>query len=107
VRRRAVILVLDGVGVGAAPDAAEYADVGSDTLGNLARAVGGLRHALRGPVALGLAPESAPGGHAAAHPPHAPPPKPPHLHGCRPGGTASACREPPLDLFMESHFRRV
>jgi phosphopentomutase len=43
VRRRAVILVLDGVGVGAAPDAAEYGDVGSDTLGNLARAVGGLK----------------------------------------------------------------
>jgi phosphopentomutase len=42
VRRRAVILVLDGVGVGAAPDAAEYGDAGSDTLGNLARARGGL-----------------------------------------------------------------
>jgi phosphopentomutase len=42
VRRRAVILVLDGVGVGAAPDAADYGDVGSDTLGNLARARGGL-----------------------------------------------------------------
>jgi phosphopentomutase len=42
VRRRAVILVLDGVGVGAAPDAAEYGDAGSNTLGNLARAVGGL-----------------------------------------------------------------
>jgi phosphopentomutase len=42
VRRRAVILVLDGVGVGAAPDAAAYGDAGSDTLGNLARAVGGL-----------------------------------------------------------------
>jgi phosphopentomutase len=41
-RRRAIILILDGVGVGAAPDAAEYGDVGSDTLGNLARAVGGL-----------------------------------------------------------------
>ena len=41
-RRRAVILVLDGVGVGAAPDAAAYGDVGSDTLGNLARARGGL-----------------------------------------------------------------
>ncbi len=41
-RRRAVILVLDGVGVGAAPDAAAYGDAGSDTLGNLARAVGGL-----------------------------------------------------------------
>jgi len=43
VRRRAVILVLDGVGVGAAPDAAQYGDVGSDTLGNLARAIGGLK----------------------------------------------------------------
>jgi phosphopentomutase len=42
VRRRAIILVLDGVGVGAAPDAAAYGDTGSDTLGNLARALGGL-----------------------------------------------------------------
>jgi phosphopentomutase len=42
-RRRAVILVLDGVGVGAAPDAAAYGDEGSDTLGHVARAVGGLR----------------------------------------------------------------
>jgi phosphopentomutase len=40
--RRALILVLDGVGIGEAPDAASYGDVGSDTLGNLARAVGGL-----------------------------------------------------------------
>ena len=40
--RRALILVLDGVGIGDAPDAAAYGDVGSDTLGNLARAVGGL-----------------------------------------------------------------
>jgi phosphopentomutase len=42
VRRRAIILVLDGVGIGAAPDAAEYGDAGSDTLGNLAKARGGL-----------------------------------------------------------------
>ena len=41
-RRRAIILVLDGVGVGAAPDAADYGDADSDTLGNLARARGGL-----------------------------------------------------------------
>lgn len=40
--RRAVIMVLDGVGVGDAPDAAEFGDEGSDTLGNTARAVGGL-----------------------------------------------------------------
>jgi len=41
--RRALILVLDGVGIGAAPDAAAYGDTGSHTLGNLARAVGGLQ----------------------------------------------------------------
>lgn len=39
---RALILVLDGVGIGEAPDTAAYGDQGSDTLGNLARAVGGL-----------------------------------------------------------------
>jgi len=41
--KRAVIIILDGVGIGAAPDAAEYGDVGSDTLGNVARACGGLK----------------------------------------------------------------
>ena len=41
--RRAIILVLDGVGCGEAPDAAAYGDAGSDTLGNIARAVGGLK----------------------------------------------------------------
>jgi phosphopentomutase len=40
---RAAIIVLDGVGIGAAPDTAAYGDAGSDTLGNVARAVGGLR----------------------------------------------------------------
>lgn len=39
---RAILIVLDGLGVGGAPDAAEYGDAGSDTLGNLANAVGGL-----------------------------------------------------------------
>jgi len=42
VTHRAIVIVLDGVGVGAAPDAADYGDAGSDTLGNLSRAVGGL-----------------------------------------------------------------
>ncbi|WP_373061522.1 phosphopentomutase [Gemmatimonas sp.] len=41
-RRRALILVLDGVGCGEAPDTAAYGDAGSDTIGNVARAVGGL-----------------------------------------------------------------
>ena len=39
---RACIIVLDAVGAGALPDAADYGDEGSDTLGNVARAVGGL-----------------------------------------------------------------
>lgn len=40
--RRALILVLDGVGCGTAPDTTAYGDEGSDTIGNVARAVGGL-----------------------------------------------------------------
>jgi phosphopentomutase len=39
---RALLIVLDGVGIGALPDADRYGDAGSNTLGNLARAVGGL-----------------------------------------------------------------
>lgn len=42
-RARVLILVLDGVGVGELPDAADFGDSGSCTLGNLAEAVGGLR----------------------------------------------------------------
>ena len=41
--RRAAIIVLDGVGIGAAPDALAYGDTDSNTLGNVARAEGGLR----------------------------------------------------------------
>lgn len=36
---RVFVIVLDGVGVGALPDAAAYGDEGSDTLGNIARRV--------------------------------------------------------------------
>jgi phosphopentomutase len=39
---RACVIVLDAVGAGELPDAAEYGDEGSDTLANVARAVGGL-----------------------------------------------------------------
>ncbi|MGG5809382.1 phosphopentomutase [Falsiroseomonas sp. CW058] len=48
---RALLLVLDSVGCGAAPDAARYGDEGADTLGHIRRATG-----LRLPVldALGL-----------------------------------------------------
>ncbi len=41
--KRAIILVMDSVGIGALPDAAAYGDAGSNTLGNIATALGGLR----------------------------------------------------------------
>ncbi|MDQ2894499.1 MAG: phosphopentomutase [Actinomycetota bacterium] len=41
--RRAFVIVLDACGVGGLPDAASYGDAGSDTLGHLSQAVGGLR----------------------------------------------------------------
>ncbi len=50
--RRAAIIVLDGLGIGAAPDTAEWGDAGSDTLGNALRAGSGL--ALPNLAALGL-----------------------------------------------------
>ncbi|HPT83585.1 MAG TPA: phosphopentomutase [Limnochordia bacterium] len=40
--KRLIILVLDSVGVGELPDAHLYGDEGSNTLGNVAKAVGGL-----------------------------------------------------------------
>ncbi len=36
--QRAIVMVLDSVGIGELPDAAAYGDVGSHTLGNIARA---------------------------------------------------------------------
>ena len=39
---RACVIVLDAVGAGELPDAADYGDEGSNTLGNVAQAVGGL-----------------------------------------------------------------
>jgi phosphopentomutase len=39
---RACVIVLDAVGAGALPDADQYGDEGSNTLGNVAAAVGGL-----------------------------------------------------------------
>ncbi len=40
--RRAVVIVLDGLGAGNAPDAADFGDQGANTLANTARAMGGL-----------------------------------------------------------------
>ena len=50
--RRAAIIVLDGLGIGPAHDTDAYGDAGSNTLGNVARALGGLR--LPNLEALGL-----------------------------------------------------
>ncbi len=41
-KARACVIVLDAVGAGALPDADQYGDEGSNTLANVARAVGGL-----------------------------------------------------------------
>src|ERR1700710_2547539 len=50
---RACVIVLDAVGAGALPDAEQYGDVGSNTLGNIADAVGGLDPPTRGALGLG------------------------------------------------------
>lgn len=50
--KRVILIVLDSVGCGDAPDAAEYGDEGSNTLGNIAQAVDGLN--LPHMAALGL-----------------------------------------------------
>jgi phosphopentomutase len=42
VGRRALVVVLDACGAGALPDAADYGDAGTNTLGHLAQAAGGL-----------------------------------------------------------------
>lgn len=50
--KRAIVIVLDSVGIGALPDAAEYGDAGTNTLAHTAEAVGGLD--LPNMAALGL-----------------------------------------------------
>jgi phosphopentomutase len=51
--KRVIVIVLDGVGAGEAPDAADYGDVGSNSLGNTAKAVGGLNLPNMGRLGLG------------------------------------------------------
>jgi len=41
--KRAVLVVMDSVGIGELPDAKDYGDQGSDTLGNISAAVNGLK----------------------------------------------------------------
>jgi len=69
--RRAVVIVLDGLGAGKAPDAADFGDEGANTLANTARATGGLQAPNLQALGLGnieeiegIAPSSSP---AASH----------------------------------------
>jgi len=41
--KRVILIVLDSAGIGALPDADKYGDEGSNTLGNIALSIGGLR----------------------------------------------------------------
>lgn len=50
---RAIIIILDSVGVGALPDAAAYGDSGSNTLGNLAATLGSIPLPQLGRLGLG------------------------------------------------------
>lgn len=51
--RRAFVVVLDACGVGALPDAADYGDAGTNTLGHLADQIGGLALPTLGALGLG------------------------------------------------------
>jgi phosphopentomutase len=69
------VVVLDACGVGALPDAAEYGDEGTNTLGHLARRLGGLSLPTLGALGLGsiidlrgVAPSAAPVVHGCLHP---------------------------------------
>jgi phosphopentomutase len=72
--RRAFVIVLDACGAGALPDAAEYGDAGTNTLGHLAEHLGGLHLATLGALGLGsalslrgVAPANAPVLHGRLH----------------------------------------
>jgi phosphopentomutase len=74
-RRRAFVLVIDACGVGALPDAAAYGDEGTNTLGHVAQALGGLDLATLGSLGLGsilalpgVPPASDPAIHGRLHP---------------------------------------
>jgi len=73
--RRAFVVVLDACGVGELPDAADYGDAGSNTLGHLAEAVGGLDLPVLQQLGLGniipiegVPPADAPVVHGRLHP---------------------------------------
>jgi phosphopentomutase len=55
VNRRAFVVVLDACGAGELPDAADYGDAGTNTLGHLSEAAGGLDLPVMGALGLGSA----------------------------------------------------
>ena len=57
-----ILIVLDSVGIGAAPDAAEYGDAGANTLAHLAEAVGGIHLPTLQRLGLGNIPALMPAG---------------------------------------------
>lgn len=67
---KAILIVLDSVGIGAAPDAADYGDVGSATLQHIAEAIGGLELPMLQKLGLGNSAATSPirGCPAAHHP---------------------------------------
>ncbi len=72
---RAFVVVLDAVGVGELPDAADYGDAGANTLAHLAREAGGLDLPVIGALGLGsiidiegVPPAAAPVIHGRLHP---------------------------------------
>jgi phosphopentomutase len=72
--RRAFVIVMDACGAGALPDAADYGDAGTNTLGHLAEHLGGLRLPTLGALGLGsalplrgVAPAGAPVLHGRLH----------------------------------------
>jgi len=50
---RIIVIVLDGVGIGAAPDAALYGDEGSNSIANVAKVLGGINLPNMGKLGLG------------------------------------------------------
>ena len=61
---QAILMVLDSVGIGAAPDADVYGDAGANTLANLADAVGGVSVPTLARMGLGNIPGVLPSGRA-------------------------------------------
>ncbi len=59
---KAILIILDSVGIGAAPDADKYGDAGSATLPHMAKAVGGMKLPIMESMGLGNIPSLLPQG---------------------------------------------